>query len=180
MLKLKKRADSGGILEFVLKYNGKFKPIKTGESIDIRDFDVANKDVLATEKHLLAKYPGYFSQEKTVGPDPEVEEAVKQELKEQAEKIEKLVAENTDLREKVNGSTQQIEDVSAQLQTETERAESLKVETDNALARLKDLEDENEKLRLQVAEGDGNEVKELRAENKKLKDELVDLRKKKK
>lgn len=153
MLKLKKKGDDGKKLKFILKYNGKFKKMETGDAVDVRDFDVANKDVLATEKHLMAKYPGHFAQEKTVGSDPEVDKALRQELEDANKRIDVLVKENAELSDKVNEGTQLLETASAETQTEKERADSLKTEADNATAKVKDLEDQIEKLTLQISEG---------------------------
>jgi len=135
-----------------IKYNGQTRELKPKEGIDLRDFDVANKEINLAEKHIMSKYPGIYKKEKSVG-DPERDKSIQKEIddlvkknEEIAENCSKLIEVNKDLVDKHEAAC-------GEVQAEKERADSLKIETDEAVSKVKGLEDEVEKLRLQIAEG---------------------------
>ncbi len=135
-----------------LKYNGKFKEIKPGDGIDVRDFDIANKNVNSVEKHLMIKYPDTFTKEKSIG-DPEKDKMIQDEIKDLSDRNEAIVKENEALKTAQGEMIDKYEAACGEVQAERERADSLKIEADNATGKVKDLEDEVEKLRLQIAQG---------------------------
>ena len=135
-----------------IKYNGQVRELKAGESLDLRDFDVPNKEVNGAEKHIMSKYPGLFSKEKSAG-DPERDKIIQKEIddlvkqnEEISENCSKLIETNKELVDKHEAAC-------GEVQAEKERADSLKIEADAANGKVKGLEDEIEKLRLQIAEG---------------------------
>ena len=152
MLKNKKVNSKNEKETIIVKYNGIYKKLEIGKSVDVRDFDVANKDVLNVEKHLMSKFPGCFKQEKTKGDDSEVSRELEKKITELEEKVKEGEGVIGELREKNKELAQNVETSSSELQAETERANSLKKEADDAKAAMKDLEDEVEKLRLQISD----------------------------
>ena len=135
-----------------IKYNGKTRELKPGKGIDLRDFDVANKEINLTEKHIMTKYPGVYEIEKSVG-DPERDKIVQKEIDDLAKENEGLRAEASALQEANKELVNKHEAACGEVQAEKERADSLKIEADAANGKVKGLEDEVEKLRLQIAEG---------------------------
>ena len=135
-----------------LKYNGKTRELKPKEGIDLRDFDIPNKAIPLTEKQLMTKHPGLYKIEKSVG-DPERDKAVQKEIEDLEVRIAGLEKSLAELQEVNKELSDKHEAACGEVQTETERANSLKIETDAAVDKVKGLEDEVEKLRLQIAEG---------------------------
>ena|SRR3990167_10819095 len=138
--------------DFKLQYNGKIVDLKPNDGVDVRDFDVANKDVLATEKHIMTKHPGTFVQSKSVG-DPIRDKQIAEEndgLRKQLDSVSKeLTAQkkvNEDLSSKHEAS-------GGEIQTLKQNIASLKTENDALTSKFEDQEDEIEKLRKQIATG---------------------------
>ncbi|MCA9409361.1 MAG: hypothetical protein KC733_11780 [Candidatus Omnitrophica bacterium] len=138
--------------ELNIKYNGKVVSVKKGESIDVRDFDISNKDVLSVEKHLMIKNPGVFKQEKSLGGSKKDEE-IAEENEVLRKKNDELIKEVASLRGVNEELSNKHDAAQGEIQSLKETANSLKAETDNALSKLEGLEKEVEKLREQLGTG---------------------------
>ena len=55
-----------------VRYNGIELTAEEGKSIDVRNYGVSNKDVKATEIHIIRKNPGIMEQVNTID-DPKLE-----------------------------------------------------------------------------------------------------------
>lgn len=137
-----------------IKYNGKILTIESGAKLDVRDFDTANKDVRSVEKHIINKNPGIF--DVTNDKADVVTKEAMQELKdlkkavgERDAKIAELQSAFDNLNAKHSASASEV--------SEAQKANaSIKAEFDRISAANKDLEDEVEKLRLQLGTGKKN------------------------
>lgn len=139
-------------LSVKVKYNGRTRELKPGEGIDLRDFDVANKDINGAEKHVMSKYPDTFSKEKSIG-DPERDKQIQTEINDLQTRNDLLVKDIAAVRAVNNELSEKYQAACGEVQAEKERANSLKAETDAATEKVNGLEDEVEKLRLQIAQG---------------------------
>lgn len=160
-----------------VRYNGIVKELKKNGIIDVRDFDIMNKNVNSVEKHIMTKIPKTFSREKSTG-DSDTDKAFNDKISELEVKLKAAQDETGKLRETNKELAENVQISSGELQTEKERADSLKKETDDATVKMKDLEEEVEKLRLQIAEGpkdQSGEVKALKEENEKLTAKIEEL-----
>lgn len=138
--------------EIKLKYNGKIKVLKKDQTIDVRDYDVNNKNVKGVEKNVLTKYPGSFKQEKTVD-DPRIESEYKDQIKSLSADLERLTKENEALRKNVGELQDKHAGSAAEVNAIQKQINSYKAEAEKAADGKKDLEDEIEKLRGQLDTG---------------------------
>ena len=130
-------------------YNGKSRELKSGDSIDIRDFDISNKDVLPVEKHIMSKNPGVYEQKPTIG-DPKVEGKYVEKIA----ILEKRIGELGNQIDELKKSEKIAQDLHAGSAAEVESARqevnSMKKEVDKYKFETEELEEENKKLREQV------------------------------
>lgn len=140
------------INKHTFRYGGKERTVEVGEKIDVRDFDVANKDVRGVEKHIMQKHAGLFelTDEKMDGVvSKEIQNEVKQlksQLVDEQKNSAELKAAYENIQEKHAASVGEIE--SAKQETKSIRKDLVKIKKEND-----DLEDEVKKLRLTIAQG---------------------------
>jgi len=150
ILKADKNKDFTGIIK--LKYNGMTVTLKPGQTIDVRDYDVANKDVLGAEKHLINKYPNTFQQTKNIG-DPDRDKAVEEEIKALKDQVESLRKEKEDLTKVNKELAANVETASGEKQNLIEEKNKMKRDHDEMKSKFDDMEEEIENLRLQLNSG---------------------------
>ena len=138
--------------DFKLQYNGKIVNLKPNGGVDVRDFDVANKDVLATEKHIMTKHPGTFLQSKSTG-DPARDKQIAEEndgLRKQLESVSTELAAQRKVNEDLTAKHQAS---NGEIQTLKQNIASLKTENDALASKFDEQEHEIEGLRKQIATG---------------------------
>lgn len=155
MLIFKGRIASEGnpeVEKYTFKYGGKDRTVEIGDKVDVRDFDVSNKDVKGTEKHIMQKHAGLFelTDEKNDGVvSKEIQNEVKQlksQLADEQKKSVELKAAYDNIQEKHASSVGEIE--SAKKETASIKRDLIKIKKEN-----EDLEDEVKKLRLSIGTG---------------------------
>lgn len=132
-------------------YNGKTRDLNPGEGIDIRDFDIANKDVSGAEKHIMSKHPGKFEQKPNVGRDPVSDKQTSDKIKKLEDTIASLTKELADVRASEKLMLDKFQAGVGEVAAMEQRLASQKKEVDKYKSEAKDLEDEAEKLRGQAA-----------------------------
>lgn len=132
-------------------YNGKSRELKPKEGIDIRDFDIANKDVAGAEKHIMSKHPSKFEQAPNVGRDPVSDKKNADIIKGLEETVVKLTKELSDVRASEKLALDKFQAGVGEVAAMEQRLASQKKEVDKYKSEAKDLEDEVEKLRGQAA-----------------------------
>lgn len=123
---LKNKTDK----EVKIQYNQKTITVAKKGSLDVREFGVKNDEVLQVEKHILAKNPNVFNQEKT--------EDIIETNKEAVEKVEALENEVSDLKKK--------------LEAAQKGADSAKEKMDKVLVENSGLKKTNDSLKKEKAE----------------------------
>lgn len=138
--------------EVSIKYNGMKLSVKPGAKLDVRDFDVANKNVKDVEKHIIIKHAGIFEQVATVDDakiaaeySEEIKSLKKQLAKLQADN-EQLAAENETVRNKAHNAEQELKSVVSDKDKMAKKLEKSEKEKE-------DLEDEVKKLRENTRKG---------------------------
>lgn len=133
----------------IVTYNGRSRELKPGESIDIRDFEIANKDVPAIEKHIISKHPGLYDQKMTIG-DSKVEAKYNAQIEILEKRIIHLGTKIDELK-KSEKVAQDLHAASAgEVETARQEVESMKKEVNKYKFEKEELEAENQKLREQV------------------------------
>lgn len=138
--------------ELKVQYNGKTIEMKKGQKLDVRDFDVANKDVKAVEKHIVLKNTNKFtvSEEKIDSAVSAEASAQIKDLTEQLAKANEALAEvrrvNVELTDKHSATAGEVEAAKQEVASIKKELTKLKKEND-------DLDDEVKRLREQVAMG---------------------------
>lgn len=132
-------------------YNGKSRELAAGEGIDLRDFDIANKDVSGAEKHIMSKHPGKFEQKPNVGHDPVSDKKNADRIKDQENIIAMLTKNLADVRASEKMALDKFQASNGEVTAMEQTVASMKKEVDKYKSEAKDLEDEVEKLRGQAA-----------------------------
>lgn len=135
-----------------IRYNGRIISVTPNAKLDVRDFDVANKDVRGCEKHIMNKNPGIFEITDDRN-DGNVSKELQNEIKELNSKLVDEQKKSAELKlaldnisEKHAASVGEIE--GAKQETKNIKKELVKIKKEN-----EDLEDEVTKLRLSVTTG---------------------------
>lgn len=138
--------------DLIVQYNGKTIALKKNQKLDVRDFDVANKDTKSVEKHIVAKNVNKF----TVS-DEKIDSVVSAEASEQIKDLnEQLATANEALADirKVNVNlTERHGAAAGEVESAKHEVGSIKKELTKLKKENDDLMDEVEKLRGQIALG---------------------------
>src|SRR3990167_214557 len=102
--------------QVTVTYNGKSRAIAPKESIDIRDFDVANEHVTGAEKHIMNKNPGKLEQKPTTGASTVDKENIKK-IKELEDSIVILTKEKSEIRAAADEMQQKFSAMSGEVET---------------------------------------------------------------
>lgn len=135
--------------EYEFRYNGKIKSVSVGDKVDVRDFDVANKDVKGAEKHIMSKHAGLFDL-----TEDNLENAVSKEAQKEIKDLKAALAEKDELLRQASEALKSISEKHSASAGEIESAKKEAVGSRKEVTRLKkaldDQEDEIKKLRLQI------------------------------
>lgn len=132
-------------------YNGKSRNLSPGEGIDIRDFDIANKDVAGGEKHIISKHPGKFEQKPNVGRDPVSDKQTADKIKKLEDTIVTLTKDLSDVRASEKLALDKFQAGVGEVEAMKQTVASMNREVEKYKTEAKDLEDEVTKLREQMA-----------------------------
>ena len=127
-------------------YNGKSRELASGESIDIRDFDIENKHIAGAEKHIMSKNPGIYEQKATVG-DSKVESKYIDQIKAMQLRIDELLAELNKIKTSEKLAQEKHATSVGEVEAMKQQVASMKKEVDKYKATHDDLENEIQKLR---------------------------------
>lgn len=151
MLKVIKAGEQGEKIVTKVRYNGKEKSYATGQLVDVRDFDVANKDVRGCENHLMLKNPGVFEITKeSIGVNVEEVKALKEENKLLHDALGDARNEYSQLKKSAEENMQKIEALAGEVEQSKKAYLSIKKESDKLKKENEDLQDEVSKLRGQI------------------------------
>lgn len=132
-------------------YNGKSRDLDPGDGIDIRDFDISNKDVSGAEKHIMAKHPGRFDLAPNMSRDPAADRQTAKKIKDLEDTVVTLTKELSEVRASEKIAKEKFSSGVGEVATMEQKLFSMKMEVDRSRAEKKDMEDEIEKLREQAA-----------------------------
>lgn len=135
-----------------VKYNSKFIDVEPGEKLDVRDFDVANKDIIGAEKHIMSKLPGSLEITKDK-KDGIVSKEMQNELKALKDLVNDKDKQLKELREGYDNLEQNHSAAAGEVSMARKEAENARKEVTRYKKENDDLEDEVKKLRLQLAKG---------------------------
>lgn len=135
-----------------IRYNSKIIAVEPGQKLDVRDFDVANKDVRGCEKHIMLKNIGIFdlTEDKNDGV---VSKEMQEELKATKDLLETEQKNLADLQKVNDQLTEKLSAMSGEVEEAKKSVLSMKKEVTKAKQEKKDAEEEVEGLRLQLSKG---------------------------